>query len=566
VRSAPLTAAEVEAAGPSGPSTFARYAYAFGRRIAGDNVDPTTALLAFAVLAIMVTALLAAVATYANTYVARGLAAHVVSDLRAQMMERLLRAPLAYFSRRKLGDLQSRFANDATLTQHTVDIFVSELLLQPCVIAFGVSAAFYINWRLALSGFIVLPLVVVPLVTLGKRVQKRAQRSLEALGESTESVSQTLSGVRIVKAFAAEAREADRYRAVNEDWRLRALHTIRARALGRAVLDVSYGVILSIVLAAGGWLVASGKWDVGAGEFLALIVALAVVLQPLKRTVNAVHTWAEALAGAKRLFAVVDVAPETPDRPGAKEAGPVRTGIRFEGVSFAYPDTPDQPVLDDVTFDLPAGRTVALVGPSGAGKSTIADLVLRFYEPTRGRVTLDGTPLGDVSRASLLRQIAVVSQQPFLFNATIADNVRYGRPDATDAEVRAACAAALVDEFLPQLPQGLNTVVGERGASLSGGQLQRITIARALLKNASVMILDEATSNLDSRSEALVQEAVFNLVKGRTALIIAHRLSTIERADEIVVVEKGRIVERGPHAALLERRGAYWRLRQAQTS
>lgn len=223
-------------------------------------------------------------------------------------------------------------------------------------------------------------------------------------------------------------------------------------------------------------------------------------------------------------------------------------------------------ILHGVDLELARGELVALVGASGAGKSTIADLILRFYEPTRGRILFDGRPAAALKRASLLRQVAVVSQQPFLFNATVAENIRYGRPDATDAEVRAAAKAALVEEFLPLLPAGLDTIVGDRGASLSGGQLQRITIARAILKDASFMILDEATSNLDGRSEALVQQALFNLVRGRTALIIAHRLSTVERADEILVLEGGRIVERGRHADLLARRGAYWGLQQALTA
>lgn len=561
-----LTADEAAAVRLKEPSRFSRAATALATRVVGPGVEPMRAVLACTVAGILLVALLAACATYANNYVARGLATHVVTDVRVRMMERLLRAPLGYFTRRKLGDLQSRFTNDASSTQHTVDVFLSEMLLQPVVIVAGVAVAAAINWRLAAAGFVFLPLVVVPMLRLGRKVQRRAKGAFEAMGAATESIGQSLAGVRIVKAFAAEEAETRRFESLAEAWRARSLRTVRARALGRAVMDAAYGVVLASTLGAGGWLVMTGRWAVDAGDFLSFFVALGVILNPLKRIVHGFHVWSESLAGAKRLFDVIDLAPEPPDAPDATEAGPVAASVRFEGVSFAYPDTPDRPVLDDVSFEIKAGTTLALVGASGAGKSTIADLILRFYEPTRGRILFDGRPAAALKRASLLRQVAVVSQQPFLFNATVAENIRYGRPDATDAEVRAAAKAALVEEFLPLLPAGLDTIVGDRGASLSGGQLQRITIARAILKDASLMILDEATSNLDGRSEALVQQALFNLVRGRTALIIAHRLSTVERADEILVLEGGRIVERGRHADLLARRGAYWSLQQALTA
>ncbi len=560
----PLPAAEAETAAPgTTDSNFSRMAVSAVRRISGTETARTSSLLIFLVVAILLTSLLAAVATYGHHFLSRSLATNVVAELRILMLERLLKAPVPYFARRKLGDLQSRLTNDVTLTQHTVELFVSDMLLQPAIILFGVGSMLYVNWRLSLAAFIFLPMVVVPVLQLGRTVQKRAKRALESLGDATESANQALSGVRTIKAFAAEERETADFRLKNEDWRTRTLRIVRARAFGRGVMDVSYGIVLSITLGMGGWLVIDGRWNVRPGDFFAFVVALGVILQPLKRVVGAFHTWSEVLAGARRIFEVIDTPSERPDAASAKQLGPVRQGVRFEHVSFSYPDAPDQPVLQDVSFEIPAGKSAALVGASGAGKSTIADLLLRFHDPVGGRILIDGTPLADAARKSLLAQIAVVSQQPFVFNRSLEENIRYGRPDASPEDVRAAAQAALVEEFLPALPDGYRTVLGDRGASLSGGQLQRITIARALLKNASVLILDEATSNLDARSEALVQEALFNLVQGRTALIIAHRLSTIERADEILVLDGGRIVERGSHDQLLALGGAYARLRSA---
>jgi ATP-binding cassette, subfamily B, bacterial MsbA len=531
-----------------------------------DSLDAKSAMLVLVVGLIILTSLLAALATYANEYLAKALATEVVVDLRTEMMGKLLRLPMGYFTRRKLGDIQSRFANDAQSTHLCVNLFISEVMLQPVVIASGMAAAFILNWQLAVAALFFCPGVVVPIVRLGKKVTQRTRRMLESVSDSTEAVSQALAGIRIIKAFGMEAEQTAQYRALNEEYRKRSLKIVQTKAKGRAIVEITYGVVLAIALGGGGWLVMNGLWQVEAGDFVAFLVALATLFRPLKRLTIAYHHWNESLAGAKRLFEVVDTPAETEDVTGAHALGPVRQGIRFEGVSFAYPDVADQRVLDSVSFTIPAGRTVALVGPSGAGKSTIADLLMRFYEPGKGRIVVDGHELSSVTRQSLLAQVAVVSQQPFLFNTTIGENIRCSKPSASPAEVLAAAAAAHVDEFASKLPAGYDTIVGDRGASLSGGQLQRITIARAILKNASVLILDEATSNLDTVSEGLVQEALNTLSKGRTALVIAHRLSTIEHADLILVMDRGRMIESGTHAELMAKRGAYYRLYSSELS
>jgi subfamily B ATP-binding cassette protein MsbA len=528
--------------------------------------DAKAAMLTVVVVLILLTALLAAVAKYANEYLAKALATHVVVDLRTEMMAKLLRLPMSYFTRRKLGDVQSRFGHDVQTTHLCVNLFVSEILLQPFVVLSGITAAFVLNWRLAIAALFFCPAVVASVVRLGRKVTQRTRRMLESVSDSTEAVSQALAGIRIIKAFGMEDEQAAEYRALNEEYRKRNLRIVETKAKGRAIVEVTYGVVLAIALGGGGWLVMNSHWDVEAGDFIAFLVALATLFRPLKRLTMAYHHWNESIAGARRLFEVIDTTAEATDRPGARTLGPIRQEVRFEAVSFAYPDVADQRVLDNVSLAIPAGRTVALVGPSGAGKSTVADLLLRFYEPVRGRITIDGSALTDVTRASLLAQIAVVSQQPFVFNTTIAENIRCARPSATQDEVLAAAAAARVDEFASRMPRGCDTVVGDRGASLSGGQLQRITIARAVLKNASLLILDEATSSLDTVSETLVQEALATLSKGKTVLVIAHRLSTIEHADVIFVMERGRIVESGAHGDLLARRGAYFRLYHAELS
>jgi subfamily B ATP-binding cassette protein MsbA len=563
VQAAPEAAQKVERR-PRG--SWARSAANRVVRVFPDWLDARSALLGVVVILIVLTALFGALAIYANEYLAKALATHVIVDLRTQMMGRVLRLPIGYFTRRKLGDIQSRFSNDAQTTHLCVNLFISEILLQPFVVVSGIAAAFVINWRLALAALFFCPLLVLPVTRIGRQVTQRTRRMLESASETTEAVSQALSGIRIIKAFGMEEQQARDYRELNELYRKRNLKIVRAKAKGRAIVEITYGLVLAIALGGGGWLVMNGHWEVEAGDFVAFLVALATLFRPIKRLTSAYHHWNESLAGAKRLFEVIDTPAETGDREGAKVLGPIREGVRFEDVSFAYPDVADQRVLENVSFTIPAGRSVALVGQSGAGKSTIADLLLRFYEPVKGRITIDGHPLSEVTRKSLLDQVAVVSQQPFLFNTTIAENIRCARPDASQQEVLAAAKAAHVDEFAAALPDGYGTLVGDRGASLSGGQLQRITIARAILKNASLLVLDEATSSLDTVSQTLVQEALATLSKDKTALVIAHRLSTIEHADLILVMERGRMIESGTHQDLMALRGAYWALYSTELS
>ena len=529
-----------------------------------EEVRP--AALAFITVALILLGLVSAVATYANTYFGRYLSALIVVDLRCSLMDRILELPVAFYTRRKVGDLVSRFSTDVQITYNAVRIFLLILVLQPLIFLMALLVAFSLNWRLTLVTLVVGPLIVFPLAMIGKKVRRRSRQSLVSLGESMEAINQALSGLRVIKAFRAEELESQRYREVNRRWLRRQSSLIRAKAAGRGIMDVVYGITLALIMGAGGWLTIEGRWGLDASTFMSFLIAMATAYRPLRRISIAYNDWQESMAATARVFEIIDRDVASPDAPGAVAIGPIRQSIVFDDVSFSYTDDDGTcvPVLHDLSFEIPSGQTVALVGPSGAGKSTIADLLFRFHEPSQGRIIFDGQPASQITRASLLGQMAVVSQRPFLFNTTILENIAYGRPDASREEIEAAAKAAHIHDLILGLPDGYDTLVGERGASLSGGQLQRVTIARAILKDASFLILDEATSSLDTESERAVQDALRNLLKGRTALVIAHRLSTIVDADKIIVIEDGRLIEEGRHQNLLEAGGLYARLYQSQ--
>lgn len=524
-----------------------------------EVAQPRIAALWFIVASVVVLGLVTAFATYANTFFGRYMGALIVADLRCSLMRKILDLPVAFYTRRKIGDLVSRFSTDVQITYTAVKVFLTILVLQPIILTFALTAAFVLNWRLALTATVGLPLLIWPVAWIGKRVRKRSQRSLKSLGESMESVNQALSGLRVIKAFRAEDMEDERYRDVNRRWLRRQSALIRAKASGRGLMDAVYGLTLASALGLGGYLVIVGKWDLDSETFAAFFVALATAYRPLKRLAKAYNDWQESMAAAGRVFDVLDTENDVPDKEDAVDIGAIQSGIEFRDVSFAYrsEDEPPTDVLRNLSFSVPAGQTVALVGPSGAGKSTVADLIFRFHQQDTGEILVDGLPIEDIRRDALLRQMAVVSQRPFLFNTTVGENIAYGRRDASQDEIVEAAKAAHIHDLIKTLPNGYDTVVGERGASLSGGQLQRVTIARAILRDASFLLLDEATSSLDTESERAVQSALENLLEGRTALVIAHRLSTIEHADHILVIDAGRIVEEGTHESLVAAEGMY---------
>ena len=485
----------------------------------------------------------------------------VVTRLRKDLFRSILEQEVAFFDERRTGELTSRLASDTSVLQSAVSANVSMGLRHLVTSVGAVGFLLFTSARLALVMLAVVPAVAVGAVIYGRRVRRLAREVQDALAAAGEVAEETISGLRTVRSFDAEARETERYGAAV--WK--AFETARRRIRAGATFMASaagagYGSV-AMVLWYGGRLVVAGELTAGGlTSFLVYTLVLAMSLGSLA------DLWADfmkALGAAERIFEIQDRSPRVPVRGGERPAR-VEGRLAWEGVRFAYPTRPDVPVLQGIDLAVEAGQVVAVVGPSGAGKSTLAQLLSRFYDPDSGRIRLDGRDLRQLDPGWLRRQVGVVSQEPILFSGTIAENVRYGRPDASEAEVIAAARAANAHDFVAKFPDGYETRVGERGVQLSGGQKQRVAIARAVLKDPRVLVLDEATSALDAQSEHLVQEALERLMRGRTTLIIAHRLSTVAGADRVVVLDGGRIVQLGSHAALMSEDGPYRRLVERQ--
>jgi ATP-binding cassette, subfamily B, bacterial MsbA len=525
---------------------------------ADGDPEAATARLWWIATSLLVVALVGSLTYVINEYFFKWLSTQVMVRLRADLMDHLLHLPLSFFNRKRIAFLVSRITNDVQVCFRTVNIFVSEVVLHPLMILALLIGLFTASGRLAVISLPFLPLIVIPVIGLGRVLKKRARRGLDSLEDATQVMLQTIAGIRTVKAFRAESAEQTRFDSANEELLHRQLEVVKTKAYSRGAMDFVYHVLIAGFFLGGGLAVISsqGATKIGVGELTAFIFALGMIYRPIKRLATAYGNFMEALAGASRIFELLDTPREARGEPGGAALTGIRDGIRFESVGFRYEDDAP-PAVADLNFEIRRGETVALVGRSGAGKSTIADLLADFYAPTEGRITVDGRDLAEIDRETWLDRVALVSQQPFVFNVSIRENILYARPQASEEEVRTAARAAHLHEIIEALPEGYDTVVGERGIALSGGELQRLTIARAILRDADLLILDEATSSLDSKSEKLVQEALDHLTDGRTTLVIAHRLSTIRDADRIVVLDGGRILECGRHEDLLAAGGAY---------
>jgi len=483
-----------------------------------------------------------------------------VRDLRKTLYEGILGQSGAFFARHPSGDLIARTTGDVDRIQSLFGTDLADLVQSLATLSVLLLVVVSLSPQLTLVALLITPAIVVPVVLIAKRLRALSRSARERMGDLTGVLSETIRGARVVQAYGAEAWESGRFSEVNERTFRLARRGARVMAFSSPLVETASVLAFLLLLGYATTRIAAGRMTLG--TFISYGVGLAMMYQPFKRATRTNLALQQALASARRLFEVLDSPNDVVDRPGARPIAGFTREILFESVSFAYGD--GEKVLEGVDLALRRGSVTALVGPSGAGKSTLAALLPRFMDPTAGRVVLDGTDLRDVTLASLRARIGLVTQDVVLFDDTVRRNVAYGRPDVAEKDVRGALAAANALAFVDALPDSLETRVGEGGARLSGGQRQRLAIARALLKNPPILVLDEATSALDAESERAVQEALERLMAGRTVLVIAHRLSTVRRADQLVVLDAGRIVERGRHADLLAAGGLYRRLHDLQ--
>ena len=520
-------------------------------------------LMPFAVFGLFV---FRGVANFTSSYLTEWVGQRVIADLRADLNRAIQYLPLSFFNRTPSGTIVSRMTSDVAQVSAAVTQASIVILRDTASLIATITAAFLMDWVLALIAFVVFPVAVLPVLSLSRRLRKYWKKGQETLGGLASLVQETVQGNRIVKAFGMEDYEESRFGAENERLFKFYVKAARSRSLVQPIMEVLAAVGIAAVLWYGGYSVIHGERTTGA--FMGFVAALILVYDPFKGLARVNATIQQGMGSADRVFEIIDEETDVPDLPEAPAVRPFAGEIIFEKVSFSYPPREGEavasPALRGIDLRIARGEVVALVGASGSGKSTLSDLLARFYDPTEGRILFDGRDLREVSLKSLRAQIGVVTQQTFLFDDTVGANIAYGGDASSIEKLEAAALAAHASEFVHKLPSGFDTEIGEAGVALSGGQRQRLAIARALLKDAPILILDEATSALDSESERLVQAAIDHLMTGRTSLVIAHRLSTIRRADRIVVLSDGRIVEEGTHEALLALRGQYRRLHDQQ--
>ncbi len=500
-----------------------------------------------------------AVLLYFGEYLATRTGARVIRDLRAELYEAVAHQSLAFFQAHPTGTILSRILNDVQRLQRISTRVLADLVRVAVMVPFLVVVVLIHDWSMSLVALVALPLLGYPMVRLGRRLRRASTRSQERMGELAGLLHESITGVRVVQGFGMERFEIGRFRAALDRMLRQDLKAGRAAALSPALMELAGAIVGAALFGLAGLRIASGQLD--RGDLMVVLTGLGLLFMSLRR-LNALYVeFQQALAAADRVFSMLDREREIRDRPGARPLAPFRDEIVFEGVGFSYGD---DDVLDGIDLRVRRGEVVALVGRSGSGKSTLAHLLARFHDPSTGRIRIDGVDVRDVTLASLRGQIGLVTQETLLFDDSVRNNIAYGREQEPLARIVEVARAAQADEFVRQLPQGYDTLLGERGTRLSAGQRQRIAIARALLKDAPILILDEATSALDAESEDRVRQALDVLIRGRTSIVIAHRLGTIRRADRIVVLADGRIVEQGAHAELLERGGVYARLHELQ--
>ncbi len=494
---------------------------------------------------------------YLERIVATKIRVDLVKNIRMDIFTKVTRLHIGYFNSERKGDLISRFTNDVGEVENAVMNGLKAVLKEPITIIVNFFVLFSISPKLTFFTLMVLPLTGGVLAEIIKRLKKQAKQSQESLGRILNVLDETFSGMRVINAFNARNFVIDRIEKESAFYRVTSKSMAYKNELASPVSEILGVSIISGIIYFGGKMVLSETSDITPAAFMTFLGVFAMIIQPAKNFSNGITSLQRGTASATRIFSIIDQEPLIKSKPDAIELKSFEKSIEFKNVSFAY-DAHN--VLENINLTIEKGKTLALVGPSGGGKSTLADLVPRFYDPVSGEVLLDGVSLADYELESLRKQMGVVTQESILFNDTIYNNIAFGMPHVSEEDVIRAAKIANAHDFISQTEDGYQTYIGERGSKLSGGQRQRLSIARAVLKNPPILILDEATSALDSESEKLVQEALFNLMKNRTSIVIAHRLSTIQHADEIVVIQEGRIAERGSHEQLSALNGIYRKL------
>lgn len=527
--------------------------------LSGDKADILIKICIVILVAFLFKNIFAYLQGYFMAYVEYG----AMKDLRDEAYQHLHKLPISYFKRERVGNLISRFTNDVNIVQSSISATFSNLIKEPLTILVFLGIALSISWQLTLFALIILPFSMAIIAWIGFKLRRQTTKLQEKLADITSILQETISGVKIVKAFGMEDFENRRFMKETREFFRLVLRIVRVRNASSPLTEFLSVIVGAFIIYYGGLLVLE-KNVISASEFLGFLFAIFQMMPPIKELSSVNNRIQEASAAGDRIFEILDTEPDIRNAADAIELTEFKSSIHFKNVSFRYEDS-EEWVLSDINFSVKKGEIIALVGPSGGGKSTLVDLIPRFYDPTEGSILLDDTDIKKYTLKSLRSKMGIVTQETFLYNTTIKENIAYGLSDCPIEKIIEAAKTANAHNFIMQLPNQYETVIGERGVKLSGGQRQRLTIARALLKNPEIMIFDEATSALDNESEILVQEAIERLMLNRTTFVIAHRLSTIRNATSILVLDRGRIIQQGTHEKLIaEEKGLYKKLYEMQ--